>query len=492
MAVNNEVNIQLKATDEASAKFKELEKNASGFWGKLASLWWPLKAVGIGVAAIWASAVVMGKQFLDSANESVRVSAQLDQVIKSTGGAAWLTAEEVKKMASELQNVTTIGDDAIIAGQNMLLTFTGIGKEVFPQVTQTMLDMATALNNGVTPSAEQLSGQAIMLWKALNDPAEGMTALTRVGVVFTEQQKEQIKTLTESGDVIGAQKVILDELAKEYGGQATAQAKTFEGQQAQLMNTIGDVGETIWMALIPALTTLMERIKPMILTVAEATTKWFENEENVQKVTNTMLALINVVKATAEVVWFIIKSIFSFWESLGMATANVVIFTTAVWDYFVWLWNKISETWDNVKASTLFVWDYVKNTIINKIKEALDYVTSAFEKIQALWNKIIGVVNKIKSTASSVWAKVGDFVSGTKANGWPVMAWQSYIVWERGAERFVPATNGYIVPNGGWSSAITINMGGVSVNNKDDADYLANKVIEKITRQLQLNKIGIS
>ena len=62
----------------------------------------------------------------------------------------------------------------------MLLTFTNIGKDVFPKATETMLDMATAMNSGMTPSAEQLKGVSIQLGKALNDPVEGISALSRV------------------------------------------------------------------------------------------------------------------------------------------------------------------------------------------------------------------------------------------------------------------------------------------------------------------------
>lgn len=99
----------------------------------------------------------------------------------------------------------------------MLLTFTNIGKDVFPNATAMTLDMATAMNGGLAPSAEQLSNQAIQLGKALNDPIMGMGALRKVGVAFTEAQKEQITTLQQSGDIMGAQKIILAELATEFG-----------------------------------------------------------------------------------------------------------------------------------------------------------------------------------------------------------------------------------------------------------------------------------
>src|SRR5262245_66611796 len=63
---------------------------------------------------------------------------------------------------------------------------------------------------------------AIQLGKALNDPIKGVTALQRVGVSFTKSQKNQIKALVESGNTLGAQKVILRELGKEFGGAAKA------------------------------------------------------------------------------------------------------------------------------------------------------------------------------------------------------------------------------------------------------------------------------
>ena len=65
---------------------------------------------------------------------------------------------------------------------------------------------------------------AIQLGKALNDPIKGISALTRIGVTFTDEQKAQIKTMQEAGDMAGAQGVILAELNKEFGGSAQAAA----------------------------------------------------------------------------------------------------------------------------------------------------------------------------------------------------------------------------------------------------------------------------
>jgi len=216
------------------------------------------------------------KEWVTLAETQQRAEKNIEQTIRSTGGAAGLTATELKNMASELQNVTRVGDETIMRGQGLLLTFTGIGKEVFPQATETMLDMSEKMGTDVQSAAT-------MLGKALNDPVMGLSALSRVGVVFTEQQKEQIKTLSAQGDTLAAQKIILHELQVEYGGFARAMAETPEGKLTQLSNRFGDFKETLGVAvqnlqqaalpalhaLVGTLETIMPAVAPIIATLAD-------------------------------------------------------------------------------------------------------------------------------------------------------------------------------------------------------------------------------
>ena len=209
------------------------------------------------------AAMVAGLKFaIDEAAEAEKVFAQTEAVIKSTGGAAGLTAREVADMAGALQKASTFGDEAILTGQNLLLTFTNIGKDVFPMASQAMVDMATAMGTDV-------SSGAIQLGKALNDPIKGITALTRVGVSFTAEQKALIASMTEAGDVAGAQKIILAELAKEFGGSAAAAVNTFAGQQAQLKNEIGELAEAIGSELLPRATELIGIAKDAVAGINE-------------------------------------------------------------------------------------------------------------------------------------------------------------------------------------------------------------------------------
>jgi len=235
----------LKRLDKSVGRLPATTKKAStGFSGL-----WKQIAAGTGLSLGIAGAVRLISQALKGlvrwTGEAIERSAaqqavekRLEAVLRSTSEAAGLNKKELLDMASALQEVTTYGDETIIGAQNLLLTFTRIGKEVFPDALEIVMDMSTAL--GV-----DLKQSAISVGKALNDPILGVTALRRVGVSFTEQQQEQIKTLVKSGDVLSAQNLILKELRVEFGGMSRAAVETYEGAVAQLKNTYGDLQEEI-------------------------------------------------------------------------------------------------------------------------------------------------------------------------------------------------------------------------------------------------------
>jgi len=184
---------------------------------------------------------------ISDAREAAGVFAQTQAVIASTGGAAGVSAQQVADMAGSLSAAagkSVFGDDDIQRGQNMLLTFTNI-KDTLPDATQVMLDMAQA-------TGSDMKGSALQLGKALNDPVKGISALSRVGVTFTKQQKDQIEAMQKAGDTAGAQKVILGELTKEFGGSAAAAAAA-AGPQAQFADQMGELGEKMGTLLLPVL-----------------------------------------------------------------------------------------------------------------------------------------------------------------------------------------------------------------------------------------------
>ena len=224
---------------------RPLQKTLGGALGRVGKF--AAAAGAIGGAAV-AGVVAQG---IGAAREAIKIDKLTEQVIKTTGKAANVTFGHVEQLASNLQAVTGQSDELVQSGANLLLTFTNIrnevgkGNDIFDRATATALDMSVALG-------QDMKSSAIQLGKALNDPVKGVTALQRVGVSFTEAQRDQIKTLVESGDTLAAQKVILDELGKQFGGAAEAAADPLQ----KLSAVWGDIVEVVGRAALPVLDTV--------------------------------------------------------------------------------------------------------------------------------------------------------------------------------------------------------------------------------------------
>ena len=214
---------------------------------------------------------------ISEAAEFQSIFAQTEAVVKSTGEAAGLTAKEMAGMAESMSassGMSLFSDDAILSGQNVLATFTQIRGENFGGATQAVIDMSQALGTDLQSSAMQVG-------KALNDPVAGVSALGRAGVQFTEEQKAMIKSMVESGDVAGAQSIILGELETQFGGSALAAVDTFAGQQIILAEQFANVQQTLGEALLPVLMRFgafaQETLVPVVQDIIAVFVEWIDS-----------------------------------------------------------------------------------------------------------------------------------------------------------------------------------------------------------------------
>lgn len=277
----------------------------------------------LGAAAATAGGVLVAYSVdaVANAREAMAAEAQLAATIESTGGAAGQSLEALTAHASALQDISNFSDDAIMDGQGLLLTFTNI-KDVFPEATQTMLDMSTAMD-------QDLKSSALQLGKALNDPVNGISALTRAGVQFTDAQKEQIKAMVEMGDVAGAQRIILEELNREFGGSAAAAREALGAQQdlnvatgelseawGKLLLAVGDAGVTG--ALVKFIETLTEGAEAWTGAVEQAQILKEALDEVTIGFNGNWEALQKMIKGLADANPFVIlsKSVKGFYDTL--------------------------------------------------------------------------------------------------------------------------------------------------------------------------------
>jgi len=218
-------------------------------------------ALAVGAAFSVRAITNFAKESVAIAEAAATAQARLEAVAKATNVFGENTSQVTDRLAefAKSQEMRIAVDDKVIKGvQAQLLSFKQLSSSAdetggaFDRATVAAFDMASAGFG----SAE---GNATALGKALEDPIKGISALSRTGTIFTEQQKEQIKVLQESGDLVGAQELILAELESQYGGVAAATADASD----KLALSFDNIKENAGAALLPVFADLVEGLIPV-------------------------------------------------------------------------------------------------------------------------------------------------------------------------------------------------------------------------------------
>jgi len=367
--------------------------------------------------------------------------AQLVAGIKSTGSAAGVTAKHIEDLAGTIQGYSGQTDDSIVATGKLLLTFTNIKNsgpnKIFDEATIAAADMAAKMGG-------EASASAIRLGKALNDPVKGITALQRVGVSFTEGQKKQIAAMVESGDVAGAQKMILAELNREFGGAAKAAGESLPGQLAKGKRAFEDMSQSVVTAFVPvvvpaieAAAAALQRAAPHIEAFAQGLAKSAQNgalgaifsaigtaigfvARNIEYVVPILAGLIAGMVAfqisnaiTAVTAWSAASGVSALGAAVAFATAPLTLIVVGIAAFvagLVLLYQK-NETFRELVNT---VWSFVKE----KVGEVVGWVVEKLKEFGA-WLKDVWERNeKLRDKVASAWSAVWEAVK--KAATWAI------------------------------------------------------------------------
>lgn len=406
--VTRTIEYLIQATDDASKTFKKVGLGAT--------------AMG---AAITASMVI----FANQAREAAKEERQLDAVLKSTKHAAGLTKDELLAYAEALRKTSQFEDEAIIHAQSMLLTFTKVGKDVFPMATQAVADMASAMGT-------DLQGAAIQVGKALNDPIAGVSALARVGVQLSDAQKQNIELFMQQGKVMEAQKIILGELQTQFGGAAAAMVDPW----IQLKNEFGELTEDIGKGILPVL----NELALMILPVVQSLRTWMaEHPKLSQALVVTVSAVGALLSVLGPVIMFIAPLVSGFGSLIaavgGVSAALAVLGTVLAvggavvvalggliflaveiykhWEGLIWMFGQFKDKFiENSLAIVEIVstrwnvfWQDMKN-LWNGSIISLQLWWQEF--VNGIKDAVMGPINAIKDAFGSMFSWISDKLSG--------------------------------------------------------------------------------
>lgn len=208
-----------------------------------------------GLTALYAKGVAVASQFEQS---QFRLEAQL----KANNSAAGLTSREITDLADSVARNTLASVDGVRQAAGILMQFRAVQGDTFKEAIMLAQDISAIYGNGLPENIKKLG-------KVLSDPANALGELNEVTDRFDASLKATIKTMVESGDVAGAQKLILQELRGVVGGSGSGEGQGLAGAAdglgqswEQFLKNIGNTTPII--AGTSALDKLLQKINAII------------------------------------------------------------------------------------------------------------------------------------------------------------------------------------------------------------------------------------
>jgi hypothetical protein len=392
----------LADVDQFGRSLNKADNDTKGFassvkkYGKIAAA-----AFVVAGAAAAAYAVKIGIDGVKAAVEDEASQKQLAIALKNTTNATDAQIASTEEYITKQQLAFGVADTKLRpALANLARATSDVGKA--QELTNLALDIAAA-------TGKDLETVSLTLGKAYNG---NIGALTKLGIPLDENIKK-----TKDFNLVQ------DELTRLFGGAAKANTETYAGQLAIVTERVGELKESIGVALLPTLKVLLEQINQ----VAQG----FSGDDP-EGLSNRARELAGDFAGNGA-------------NSLGGSLR-------AVADAFAKLFTTITEDGDE-STNTL-------QTFAN----ALESVANGINSITRAYGKVIALGDKFRASlvGQFVYAE-GKFAPENapgRAAGGSVMAGQPYRVGEFGPETFIPSGSGSIRPDNG-GQGVTIIMNGV-------------------------------
>ena len=390
---------------KAQKSLKHFGDSCNNVGGRIKGIGSNMKEVSVAVGAIfWKS--------LKSWETQASAIATLENNLKRRQESLGYTSEQIQKMASDMQGKSIFGDESIIQNvTNQLLTFDKVNGDTFKRANQAVLDMTSKLY-GVNATAEQMRPIALSVGKALQNPAEAMNSLGRVGVKFTEQQRKAVKQLVATGQSAKAQEFILRSLEKQYNGSAEALGKT--QPLKQLANAFDDMLEPLGQIV-------QEFLIPLVKVATSAIGVFNNFPKPIKTTIVTIMGLIAIASPLLMVIGSVIQAVGTI-ATVGSTVLGVIrswqiatkVMTAVQWAMnaslygcpVVWIIAGIIaiiaiivllvKHWDKVVAYLKFVWDFWVGVFKNIWAFMQEFVAGIVQKFATIWDTVKSVFSAVK------------------------------------------------------------------------------------------------
>lgn len=370
------------------------------------------------------------------AEEARIATAALDNVLGSMGFAE--ATDRVSAYAESLEKTLAVDADVIKRTQTKLATFSELTKTVnkaggsFDRATKAALDMAAA-------GFGTAEGNAVQLGKALQDPIKGIAALAKSGVTFTEQEKEKIKVLVESGKQLQAQDMILKAIEMQVGGTAASTASSFD----KMKFAVAGVADTFGEMMLPVIDALAPKLA--------AFSQWATENPELLKV-----VVIGLAGVAAAIVAINVALALNPFALIAGAVVGLGALLVVAYKQFEPFRKIVDAVFGAIKFG-------VTEVAIPYIKLLLNVWKTIFNAIGAIWNNTLGKVsfevpNWVPGLGGKGFSfpKIPALAEGGIVTGGATLA----MIGEAGPEAVIPLDRMGEFGMGGGGNNVTINVNG--------------------------------
>jgi hypothetical protein len=313
MAMNMDAVLKIRAKVDGLRKVDQLGRAIGGVERRATALTSGIGGLvgGFGALSGALTALAAGgalKSVMDTFGAYQADILALERGLQNLGNNAPAYLEPLKQLASDLGEQTLFNEEDFNKGFALLTSFGNIGVEQYGRVARAASDVAQISGTDVQAAMMQLA-------KALNAPSQGVAALARSGIQFTDAQKAVVKELEKTGQIAKAQELIFKELEKQYGGASVAAAGGFAGA----LDTMGEKIYDVQKAMGPM---IEEALTPFVATITKGA----------DVLGNDLLPAINNLPGPVKVFAGAVVGLTGAFVGLKFAMQGVIALTqTAMW-----------------------------------------------------------------------------------------------------------------------------------------------------------------
>lgn len=382
------------------------------------------------------------------------------------------------KLATTLQNVTGATDAQIKAVEDQILkTSLLTGKTddelrpSFERLVRATKDSDAALKlQSIALDVSAGSGKSLeAVTNAMAKAQEGNTAsLAKLGIGLTAAQ---LKTMDMDA--------ITKQLASTFQNQAAIQADTFAGKMARLKVAFDEGKETIGSFVLDAITPMIDTVVNVVIPAVQT---FIDSIGGKEGITSAFMTFIEGAKKIFIPVFQGIK--FAFDQIKDAVMDNK--------DQFAALFEFLSKYVAPLLGGVLKLAIQGIGIAIGVVIDLVGTLIGGFQRLAGFIDRVVDSIKALvklvrdNPVVSGVAGAISSAFGGFRAAGGSVSAGTPYVVGERGAELFVPSSNGTIVPNNAMGGS-TIN---ITVNGAIDAEGTARTIVDVLNRSNARGTLG--